>query len=184
MLHLFLDFGGGIVLRLLHHPQEVFAPNFFEVFVGESAVYELHREVEYFVGRAAARYAAVAVEVGAKAHVVYSGHIDHVEQVGHGVVDSGIAGFAEKSAVERHLCHSAALGQCAQLVVGEVARMVAQGAAVAMTAHDGGGTDVEGIVEAFLAGMAQVDHDAVKVHLLDDALAELAHAIVGVTPAC
>ena len=49
-----------------------------------------------------------------------------------------------------------------------------------MAAHDRGLTDFERIVETLLAGMTQIYHDAVAVHLLNHLGSETAHAIVGV----
>ena len=49
-----------------------------------------------------------------------------------------------------------------------------------MAAHDGLTADVEGIVEALLAAMTEIDEDAQTVHLADDLLAKGTHAVVGV----
>ena len=62
--------------------------------------------------------------------------------------------------------------------------MVAKCAATAMAAHDGCGAQFQGVVEALLGSMAQIDHDAQPVHLADDLSAEGAHTVVGMTAAC
>ena len=72
------------------------------------------------------------------------------------------------------------LGQGAELVVGEVAGHVAESLAATVAAYDGSLADFERVEETLFAGMAQVYHDALAVHLTDDLLAKLAHAVVGV----
>ena len=166
-----------------HDAQPVAAPYLLNVALAVFAAQQLEGEVDHLAAVGQADDTTIAVEIGAQSDVVDAHHLDGMLEMTHGVEDGCLARLAEESGIEGDMGHTATAGECTQLVVGEIAGMVAQGAAVAMTAHDGGGTDVEGIVEALLAGMAQVDHDAVEVHLLDDALAELAHAIVGVAPA-
>ena len=127
-----------------------------------------------------AAHATVAVEIGAYSHMVDAHHVDGMLQMTDGIEDGGFALGAEESGIERGMGHAASLGQGPQLVVGEVSRMVAQRPAVAVAAHDGRCGNLQRIVETLLAGMGKIDHDAAAVHLVDDLLAELAHAVVGV----
>ena len=57
--------------------------------------------------------------------------------------------------------------------------MGAEGAGAAVAAHDGHTADVEGVVEAALGGMAEIDEDAETVHLGDDLTAEGTDAAMG-----
>ena len=143
----------------------------------------MEREVEQFRAVGHATYAAVAVEVGAQSHVFHAHQLDGVLQVFHGIEHGGLALLAKESAVEGDVAQSAGLGQGAQLVVGQVARMVAKRTAVGVAAHDGRLADVECVVETLLGSVAQVHHDAVAVHGLDDLLSKLRHAVVGVAAA-
>ena len=49
-----------------------------------------------------------------------------------------------------------------------------------MAAHDGLTADVEGIVEALLAAMTEIDEDTQTVHLTDHLFTEGTHTVVGV----
>ena len=113
----------------LHDAEEVAAPEHLYLFLGVAMAQEVACEVAEFAGAGAAEYAAAAVEVGADAYVLYAHDADHVVEVLNGMVDGGCGGGGdEESLVECDLRHAACLGECAQLLVGEVARMVAQGA--------------------------------------------------------
>ena len=109
-------------------------------------------------------------------------HVDGVLQMFDGIEDICLFGLRfEETIVQRDLHDTTGGCQAAHLVVGEVARMVAEGATRAVAADDGRLADVEGIVERLVAGMAEVHHQSEAVHLADDLLAEAADAIVGVT---
>ena len=79
--------------------------------------------------------------------------------------------------------HSAMLGKSPELVVGKVARHVAQRLAVAVAAHDGLTAYAKRVVEALFAGMTEVYHYAAAVHLLNDLLAKAAHSAMSVAAA-
>ena len=91
--------------------------------------------------------------------------------------------IAQEAGVDGDLGHAAFGGQGTELIVGEVAGMVAEGPATAVAADDGHTADVEGVVKALLTGMAHVDEDAQAVHLADDLLAEGADTAMGVVAA-
>ena len=58
--------------------------------------------------------------------------------------------------------------------------MVAEGTTAAMTAHNGLAADVEGIIEALLASVTEIDKDTQTVHLADDLFTESTHTVVGI----
>ena len=162
-----LPFAVCKVLNLPHDAEEVLTPYLLEVGVGEAFGLEVTGEVEHLGGVGAADDAAIAIEVGADAHMVDASHIHHVDDVAHGIAYGGRAfGLGtEEAAVEAHLCHAATVAQGTELVVGEVAGVVAEGTAAAVAAHDGGAAALQGIVEALLSRMREIDHHAHAVHL-------------------
>ena len=90
-----------------HHAEEVAAPEFFYLFFAEAFGAQAAGEVDDLGCVGAADDAAVAVEVGAYAHVVDTGYLYHVADVAYGVVDGGTTLLAQESVVEAHLCHAA-----------------------------------------------------------------------------
>ena len=101
-----------------------------------------------------------------------------------GVKDGSLPLFLKESVEESDVRHAALCGKRSHLIIGEVSWNIAQGLGVAVAANYRLAAYVQGIVEALLATMAQVDHYAVTVHLLDDFLAELANPVVGITSPC
>src|SRR3712207_837519 len=122
------------------------------------------RDLYELRGVGTSAHGAVAVKVGTYAHMVYAHHPYQVLQMLEGIHHRGLAALAQKTVVERHLRHAARACQGTQLVVGEVAGHVAEGAAVAVRADDGRGAAVDGVIERPFAAVAQVDHDALLVH--------------------
>ena len=110
-------------------------------------------------------------------------NLDGMVKVGHHILDGGLAVLTQESGIDGDLHDTALRGESPHLVISEVTRMVAEGAAAAMAAHDGLRTEGEGIVETLLSGMAHIDHDAQTVHLAHHLFAETAQAAVGVTAA-
>ena len=102
-----------------------------------------------------------------------------MEDMPYRVVDAchGIA-LNKKAVVERDLRHTALFCQGAQLVVREVARMIAQGAARGVGAYDGHAALAQRIVERCLCGVREVDHHARAVHLAHRLASEVAQAAV------
>ena len=92
---------------------------------------------------------SVAIEVGSYAHMLYAHNADGVIEVLYGIEDTGLAGGGvEKAFVESNLHDSATVCKCLHLLVVEVAWVRTQSLAAGVAAYDGGGGDVEGIVEA------------------------------------
>ena len=143
----------------------------------------MHREIQRLRRVGEARDTAVAVEIGADAHMVDTHHLDGVLQMRDGVENRGLSVFAEEAGVERRVRHATLGRESAQLVVGEVPRMVAQRPTVRVAAHDGRLADVKRIVEAFFCRVAEVNHHAVAVHLGNDLLSERAHSAMRVAAA-
>ena len=76
------------------------------------------------------------------------------------------------------------LCETSHLVVGEVARVVAEGATAGVGAHYRLGAQFQRIVERALGGMTEVYHDAELVHACNDLTAEGAHAAPCLCAAC
>ena len=104
-------------------------------------------EVDEFRRVGKTTHSPVAIEVGAQSHVFYSHHADGMLQVVQCIQDGSFALLAQEPGIKGDMGHTASAGQGTQLVVGEVAGMVAERPAVGMTAHDGCAADVECIVE-------------------------------------
>ena len=96
----------------------------------------------------------------------------------HGILDCGLAVAAKESFVKCHLHDPASTGKGFHLLVSEVARMVAEGAATGMTAYDGHFAQFQSIPETRFRSMAQVHHHAHAVHLLHDFTPERAQSAV------
>ena len=116
-------------LHLLHHAQPVAAPYFFYIFHGKTLAQELAGYVTQLRRVAATYDFAVAVEIGAYAHVVDACNINCVVKVAEKIVEGSLAVASQKAAVHCHLHHSTLCCEGAHLVVGEVARVVTLSAA-------------------------------------------------------
>ena len=127
-----------------------------------------------------ARDSPIAIEVGTQSHMVDAHHLDGMLEVGDDVDDRRLTVLAQETVIDGGLRHATLGGEGPHLVVGEVARMVAEGTGRGVAAHDGFLADVEGIVETLLARMAHVDEDAQTVHLPDDLFAKGADSSMGV----
>ena len=106
-------------------------------------------------------------------------HLDGMLKVGHDVEDVGLAMLTQEAMIDGGLCHTSLGSEGAHLIVGEIARMVAEGTGTAVTAHDGHPTKLKGIVEAALSGMTEIDENTQTVHLGDNLTPEVAHAAMG-----
>ena len=96
-------------------------------------------------------------------------HLDHVEHVCHCVVEGGIFLIgAEEAAIEGALRHTTSRSECTELVVGEIARMIAEHLGRGMTANDGDFGHCQGIVECGFGSVGKVYHHAHAVHLCHD----------------
>ena len=74
-------------------------------------------------------------------------HLDGMVEMGHCIKDGGLTILAQETRVEGYLTDAVFLGKGPHLVVGKVARMVAQGTTGTVTAYDGLGAQLQGIVE-------------------------------------
>ena len=92
------------------------------------------------------------------------------------VVNRRRAVGAQEAGEEVHAHHAAAGGQGADLVVGQVARVGTEGAAVGMGGHNGLARDGQHVVEAGVREVADVDHHAEPVHLPHHLFAQLGEA--------
>ena len=86
--------------------------------------------------------------------------------------------LGEVAAVEVDLDGASLGGEGAEHVVGHVAGVVGEGAAAGVGGDEGGGGDLEGVVEGLVGGVGDVDHHAEAVHLADDVFAEGGEAVV------
>ncbi len=100
-------------------------------------------------------------------------------------VEHGCLAFAaQKAVVDGGLSHAARLCECAHLVVSKVAGVVAEGAGAAVAAHNGLRADVQSVVKALLAGVAEVNHYAAPVHFPYHFSPETAHSVMRVAALC
>lgn len=164
-------------LHLAHHPQEVSAPYLGDVCFGESVFQQADGDVDKIVVAVAAFHATAAVEVGADAYMVYARYFNHVQQVVHKVAEVGALGIRVQELVyQAGLCHAAVCGKGAQLVVGQVAVVLVDGACRRVGCDDGLLRILQCIPKGAFGGMGEVDHDAQAVHLFYRFTAEGADA--------
>ncbi len=98
-------------------------------------------------------------------------------EVLHGPEDVCLGGIGgHETAIEGYLAHAALGSERTQLVVGEVALVVAECPAVAVGADNGLAGNLESVVERLLATVAQVDHYTATVHLGNDFRTERTHS--------
>ena len=161
-----------LLLHLRHKVEEVAAPDHLDVLFGEVLLQELACELYELGSVAESADAAVAIEVGAESYVLNAHDGDGVPEVVDGIDDGGLCVLLEEAVVEGDLHDAVLLGELSHLVIGKVARMVTECAARGVAADDGVLADVECVVERLLVGVAEVDDDAVLVHLGDDLLSE------------
>ncbi len=87
--------------------------------------------------------------------------------------DEGLAvGLVDEGGVEVDHDGAAVGGDGAELIVGEVAGRVAEGAGAGVRREDGGAGDGEDVGEGLVGDVGDVDHHAEAVHLGDDLAAE------------
>lgn len=98
-------------LHLAHHAQPVLAPNLFDVGFREPLPQKGGGEVDEFRRIGQPFDAAIAVEIGAKAHVVDAHHVDSMVQMGHGIADVGLTFLAQKAVIERDLRYTSRLSE-------------------------------------------------------------------------
>ena len=124
--------GERLFLALLccfHDAQEVASPDVAQVGFAVALAQEAAGEVDEFGSGSEARHAAVAVEVGANADMFYASDVNGMVEVVDGIEDGCLSVGAQETVVEGDLCDAVMGCQRPQLVVGEVAWMVAEGSA-------------------------------------------------------
>ena len=89
-----------------HDAEEVGSPELFDILFGEPFGAESPGEVDDLRSIGAAYDASVAVKVGADAYMVDTGHLNHVLDVAHGIVDGGSTLLAQEAVVEACLCYA------------------------------------------------------------------------------
>ena len=113
-------------LSIKQYAQEVCPPEFAEVVVRKTFCLEAARKVNHVCRRSESGYTAIAIEVATDAYVVNTCDSDHVKDVTHGIFYRCALRISEKTGVERRLCHTTLTGEDTELVVGEVARVIAK----------------------------------------------------------
>ena len=108
-------------------------------------------------------------------------HLNGMLQMGNGIHDVCLALLAQESMIERSMSHTTTGCQGTHLIVGQVARHIAEGTAAAMATHDRSLTDFQCIIETLFACMTQIYHNAKSVHLLNHLSSKAAHTIMGIT---
>ena len=115
------------LLALLHDAEPIAAPHLLQVLGGETFGEEKACEIDEFGSTSATRHTAIAIKVGANAYVVDACYVNHVHQVVHAISYCSwhtIFFEAEKTMIERDLCHTAHLGKGAELIIGQVAWVI------------------------------------------------------------
>jgi len=79
----------------------------------------------------------IAIEVRTDAHVVDAHKADDVIDVGYGIQQGGVLLPIQEVGVETHLHHAPSGGEGLDLLVGEIARMIAQGSGRGVGGDDG-----------------------------------------------
>ena len=156
-----------IGLHLAHHTQEVASPQLLHLLTTKPFGTEATGEIDHFRSIGTTNDTTIAIKVGTYTYVVDTSHIDHIHDMAHGIINSGATLLAQETIVEAHLSHTTRGSKGTQLIVGEVAGMVTQGASRRVTAHDGGATGLNSLIEGALSSMREVDHHAYTIHLAD-----------------
>ena len=76
-------------------PEEIATPHLLQIGRGESFGLQAQRQFGEVGGRSTAGHTAVAIEVGAYAHSINTGHVDKVHEVRHAV--GHVAGWGSVS---------------------------------------------------------------------------------------
>lgn len=165
---------------MTHYSQPVASPYLADIGLAIAATQQLDGEIDEFRGIIHARHSAIAVEVGAYAHMVDAHDVDGMLKMADGIEDGRLATGFKESMIEGGVSHTASLGERSQLVVGKVARMIAERSAVGVGTDDRSLANLQGIIETLFGSMAEVDHHAEAIHLVNNLFAKLRHTIMGV----
>ena len=114
-------------MRFVHHAQQVASPYFSNIIFCISFFQKTHSDVYQLVACPAADQFAVTVEVGTDPDVVDPDQVHDMVDVADRIAQRRFFGiFVDESFVEAYLCDASLFGQCFQLFVRQVARMVAK----------------------------------------------------------
>src|SRR5574344_168995 len=141
-------------------------------------------EIDEISRRSHSAHSTVAIKVSTYTHVVDTHNVHCMVEMFQHIPHRCLAFRTKESMIDGYLAYTTLVGKRLHLTVGEIAGMVAQGAATAMAAHYRSGTDVHGIPKTLLGGMAQIHHHPEAIHLAYHLSAKLTHSIVGVTASC
>ena len=133
---------------MFHHPEEVSAHDEADILLGEMPEQKVTGEVDYLGSICQTWHTAVAVKVRTESYVFLTHYLCCMTEMFDGINDGGFAFLAQETMIDRCLRYTIMLCQSPHLVVGEVARMVTQGASRAMATNDGNFTQFQSIVEA------------------------------------
>ncbi len=141
------------VLYLRHHSEPVASPNLGNILLAIFAAQQLEGEIDEFrrIGKSAD--ASISIKVGSQTYVVDTHHIDGMLQMGNGIHDVGLALLAQESMIERSMSHTTTGCQGTHLIIGQIARHIAESTAAAMAADNRRLADIKCIVETLLATM-------------------------------
>lgn len=168
----------GVLLRS-KDAAEIVAPYLADVIFGVATLKEAAGNVEHATGMVKARDAAVAVKVTTDAHVVNAANLNHMFEVAHESEERGMLAVGGKeSGIHRALYHTILLGDGAELIVGEVAGVVTDGAAAGMSHSHGLRAEIENVVEGAFSGVAQVNEHAETIHFLHHLTTEVRETAV------
>ena len=117
-----------------------------------------------------------AVKVAPQPHVRLAAQIAHVDDVIDHPVQIGPAVIAQKQGIEVDAHIPARLKQAAQLMVAQVARMIAQGAGTAVRGQ-GRGLAVQQVVEAALVQVGHIHRHVAAAHAANDVPAQRGQAL-------
>ena len=85
--------------------------------------------------------------------MVNTSDINHMYDMAHSIVYGSTALLTQEAIIEAYLHHTTRSCNGAQLIIGEIARMVAQGASRRVTAYDGGAAGLNSLIEGALGCM-------------------------------
>lgn len=138
-------------------------------------------DIDKLRGVGAAQHGAIAIKIGAYAHVIDAHHLDGVLQMLQGMQQSSLAILSQEAVVKCDLHNPSLVSKGAHLVVSEIARHVTESSTITVRTHYRHTTDIQRVIERPLTTMTQVDHYTLVVHFVDDLLTKLGHTIVRVT---
>lgn len=124
------------VLHLCHHSEPVASPNLGNILLAIFAAQQLEGEIDEFRRVGETSDAAVSIKVGTQTYVVDTHHIDGMLKMSDGIHDISLSLFTQESVIERGMSHTALCSEGTHLVIGQIARHIAEHTAAAMAADN------------------------------------------------